>query len=633
MPLAPWRGVPFDPPAPVAQTPNQYLWLDGTVRDGTGPNANIIIASAPELLHTNIVASLIYKLTSVLGTDKAVQSSLTVAGHALTSNVTITASDVGAPSGIGISTGTNTGDQTITLTGGVTGSGTGSFAATVQTNANLTGPITSTGNATAIASQTGTGTTFVMSVGPTTTGTTTAQRTNSSQTLPIAKWTDESGNAFLTVNADDSVIATDNFTRADSPSSLGSAVAGGAWTAQNGTWGIQTNKAYTTTPSQQNVATLGAIATGDGLLSMTLSTTGDGGPVFRFTNTSNYFYYSNSSGKLGQFKAGAESALVTTSGGSNGDVIAVELLGPNINIYRNGTLLISYATAFNQSATIHGMRFFDGTSRASAWSFTKRANISAVRPISAVAIAANTISTAYLAVTGGLEVANLTPTGYIAMVSGQAILFNGVGDNNWRIGKDFASPPTNNNLTNALQIEVFSNATQGFQIHNGSTVWMDLIGSNGIARFYGWSQQVSGRKRNTADVTNATATMANLTDLTMTLIAGRKYTGRCVLIANNSVGAEGLQFDFNGGGATFSAFRATAEETPIGATLGVTDSSALGTAITNTVVATSGVVYAINLTMVCANAGTFIPRFSEVSHTTGTATVSLGSYLWLEDTP
>lgn len=47
--------------------------------------------------------------------------------------------------------GTNTGDQTITLTGGVTGSGTGSFVATVVTNANLTGPITSVGNATTIA--------------------------------------------------------------------------------------------------------------------------------------------------------------------------------------------------------------------------------------------------------------------------------------------------------------------------------------------------------------------------------------------------------------------------------------------------------------------------------------------------
>lgn len=51
----------------------------------------------------------------------------------------------------GTSSGTNTGDQTITLTGGVTGTGTGSFAATVVTNANLTGVVTSVGNATSIA--------------------------------------------------------------------------------------------------------------------------------------------------------------------------------------------------------------------------------------------------------------------------------------------------------------------------------------------------------------------------------------------------------------------------------------------------------------------------------------------------
>jgi hypothetical protein len=53
------------------------------------------------------------------------------------------------------------------LTGGVTASGSGSVTATVVTNANLTGPITSVGNATSIASQTGTGTTFVMNTAPT----------------------------------------------------------------------------------------------------------------------------------------------------------------------------------------------------------------------------------------------------------------------------------------------------------------------------------------------------------------------------------------------------------------------------------------------------------------------------------
>lgn len=53
--------------------------------------------------------------------------------------------------------GTNTGDQT-----NISGN-----AATVTTNANLTGPITSSGNATAIASQTGTGTKFVVDTSPT----------------------------------------------------------------------------------------------------------------------------------------------------------------------------------------------------------------------------------------------------------------------------------------------------------------------------------------------------------------------------------------------------------------------------------------------------------------------------------
>jgi hypothetical protein len=42
--------------------------------------------------------------------------------------------------------------QTITLTGGVTGSGTGTFAATVITNANLTGHVTSVGNAAVLGS-------------------------------------------------------------------------------------------------------------------------------------------------------------------------------------------------------------------------------------------------------------------------------------------------------------------------------------------------------------------------------------------------------------------------------------------------------------------------------------------------
>jgi hypothetical protein len=70
----------------------------------------------------------------------------------LSGSATPTLAVTGTSSISGTSSGTNTGDQTITLTGGVTGSGTGSFAATVVTNANLTGAITSVGNATSLGS-------------------------------------------------------------------------------------------------------------------------------------------------------------------------------------------------------------------------------------------------------------------------------------------------------------------------------------------------------------------------------------------------------------------------------------------------------------------------------------------------
>lgn len=51
--------------------------------------------------------------------------------------------------------------------------GTGNSTGTATINANLTGPITSVGNATSVASQTGTGTKFVMDTSPTFTGTVT----------------------------------------------------------------------------------------------------------------------------------------------------------------------------------------------------------------------------------------------------------------------------------------------------------------------------------------------------------------------------------------------------------------------------------------------------------------------------
>lgn len=87
-----------------------------------------------------------------------------------------------------------------TATGSITGN-----AATVTTNANLTGPITSSGNATAIAAQTGTGTTFVMQASPTLTtpnlGTPSAGVLTNATGLPVSSGISGLGSGVATVLA------------------------------------------------------------------------------------------------------------------------------------------------------------------------------------------------------------------------------------------------------------------------------------------------------------------------------------------------------------------------------------------------------------------------------------------------
>ena len=75
----------------------------------------------------------------------------------LSTSPTLTSPNLGTPTAL---VGTN-------ITGTAAGLSIGGNAATVTTNANLTGPITSVGNTTSVASQTGTGSKFVMDTSPT----------------------------------------------------------------------------------------------------------------------------------------------------------------------------------------------------------------------------------------------------------------------------------------------------------------------------------------------------------------------------------------------------------------------------------------------------------------------------------
>jgi hypothetical protein len=168
-----------------------------------------------------------------------------------------------------------------------------------------------------------------------------------------------------------------------------------------------------------------------------------------------------------------------------------------------------------------------------------------------------------------------------------------------------------------------------------ATGGVTLAGGLGVAKSVtvgGWYRGGSGTVRLTANVTNATVTFSNLTDLSVTLVAGRKYTGTLSLRCSDSVAADGIKFDFNGGTATMTTFNAGVTGNVQGATAGVTVSAALATAINFT--AMNGttdhwITFAVSL--VCNAGGTFVPRFAQNAHSTGTATAALGGFLQLED--
>lgn len=134
----------------------------------------------------------------------------------------------------------------------------------------------------------------------------------------------------------------------------------------------------------------------------------------------------------------------------------------------------------------------------------------------------------------------------------------------------------------------------------------------------------------TANVTNITNTMANLTDLTVTLAAAGVYVGEMVLKCSNSTAAEGIAVDFDGGASTMTAFAAGAGVLTGGTTVAVTTvSSAIATDFDwSTITGETWITFRIGCTV---NAGgTLIPRFREsTAHSTGIATIFQGSYLLL----
>ena len=133
------------------------------------------------------------------------------------------------------------------------------------------------------------------------------------------------------------------------------------------------------------------------------------------------------------------------------------------------------------------------------------------------------------------------------------------------------------------------------------------------------------RAQSGADVTNATTTMSNLTALSLTLEAAIKYSFKLILFVNESVPAEGLKIDFDGGDATMTNFRAHGLFYDVDLLLSV-QTALLATDMAQASFIGDGLIEVSGSFEVNA-AGTFIPRYAQNSHTSGLATVRRGSNL------
>lgn len=152
--------------------------------------------------------------------------------------------------------------------------------------------------------------------------------------------------------------------------------------------------------------------------------------------------------------------------------------------------------------------------------------------------------------------------------------------------------------------------------------------SDGVSG-YGWFQW-AGETYLAANATNATATMAN-TGLSISVKNGRKYSFRCVFYVNDSVAGEGAKFDFEGGTATATNFRV--HGTILDAALLLSaQSSALATDFSVATV-TGDAMAEFKGSFEPSSTGTFIPRFAQASHSTGTLTLYRGSHCTMEDQP
>jgi len=133
-----------------------------------------------------------------------------------------------------------------------------------------------------------------------------------------------------------------------------------------------------------------------------------------------------------------------------------------------------------------------------------------------------------------------------------------------------------------------------------------------------------------ADATTISATLAN-TLLSIPVTLGHKYIVECQLFLSDSTSVDGAKIDFGGGSAAATNFRVqvTAFDTALNLSTQLT--SLTGTATASTF--TGNGAFECHGSLEPSSSGTFIVRFAQSAHTTGTLTLARGSYLKVFEAP
>ncbi len=155
------------------------------------------------------------------------------------------------------------------------------------------------------------------------------------------------------------ILASDSFTDTNGTALQDHTMEVGAgWTIHAGTWEIQSGKVIKT--ADDGTHQLASIDVGQSNCTVRAQhvVQGGGGLAFRITDNNNFLGI-QVSGNYNLYKrdTGTFSLLQSAGTADDGphDLKAV-LLGANIDVYVDGVLLFSYATAtFNQTATRHGL--------------------------------------------------------------------------------------------------------------------------------------------------------------------------------------------------------------------------------------------------------------------------------------